>query len=197
MACAPPLRPLYCGDDLDWGEVMGWARAARAVLLAMSALFPLAARAAPPMPTPHAMQAVLDCRKVALPDARLACYDAAVAAMEKAETSGDLVTIDRAQRRAARRQAFGLPLPSLSFLERGERPEEAHRLEAKVASASQGPFGRWTIVLDTGAVWTQTDDFQPAREPHAGSTADIRAGVLGSFFMKIDGQQAIKVQRLR
>ena len=115
--------------------------------------------------------------------------------MEQAQASGDLVTVDREQRRAARHQAFGLALPSLAFLDRGEKPEEVNRITDKVASASQDPYGKWTIRLDSGGVWRQIDDTEVVRPPHAGSTAEIRRGVLGSFTIKIDGQFPFKAHR--
>ncbi|MGH7016925.1 MAG: hypothetical protein ACRED8_07545 [Caulobacteraceae bacterium] len=179
----------------------------RFVLRAAIAVFCLGVCASPASARPPAasaadalapaVQSVIDCKGIADPTSRLACYDAAVAKMGAAEASGDLVTIDRAQRRKARREAFGLPLPSLGFLERGLTPSEANHIDVVIASASQGPYGRWTLVLDDGAVWSQVDDYQPSHDPHPGSHAAIRKGILGSYFMKIDGQQAIKVRRDR
>ena len=145
--------------------------------------------------TAPAMQSVLDCRKIADGPTRLACFDKAVAAMEQATVSGDLVTVDREQRRTARHQAFGLALPSLAFLDRGEKPEEVNRINDKVASASEDPYGKWTLRLDTGAVWRQIDDTEVVRPPHAGSTVEIRRGVLGSFTIKVDGQFPFKASR--
>ncbi len=154
----------------------------------------VATAAAPPVGAP-ATRAVIECRKITDDAQRLACYDKAVAAMSEAEKTGDLLTIDRAQRQAVRRQAFGLSLPSLTLFDKGEKPEEADRITAKIASARQDPYKRWVLKLEDGAVWRQTDDNELTRDPHAGSTAEIRKGALGSFFMKIDGQPAIRVNR--
>jgi hypothetical protein len=154
-----------------------------------------AAAAAVQGPAP-ALQSVLDCRKITDGPDRLACFDKAVAAMEQAEASGDLVTVDREQRRTARHQAFGLALPSLAFLDRGEKPDEVNHITDKVASASQDPYGKWTLRLDTGAVWRQIDDNEVVRPPHAGSTVEIRRGVLGSFTIKVDGQFPFKASRV-
>jgi hypothetical protein len=153
-----------------------------------------ATAAAPPISAP-ATQAVIDCRKIADDTQRLACYDKAVAAMSEAEKTGDLLTIDRAQRQAVRRQAFGLSLPSLTLFDKGEKPEEADHITAKVASARQDPYRKWVVKLEDGAVWRQTDDNELTKDPRAGSTAEIRKGALGSFFMKVDGQPAIRVNR--
>jgi hypothetical protein len=142
------------------------------------------------------VKAVIDCRVITDDPARLACFDKAVAAMSAAEKSGELLTLDREQRRAVRRESFGLTLPSLDIFSRGEKPEEADRLTAHVASASLNAEGKWLIRLDDGALWEQTDDYSPNHGPHAGSTVVIFKGMLGSFFLKVDGQQAIRAKRV-
>jgi hypothetical protein len=151
-------------------------------------------RAAPGGTAP-AVQAVLACRTVKDDAARLDCFDKATAAMGEAETKGDLLTLDREQRRAVRKQAFGLTLPALNLFDRGEKPEEADRITATVASATQDPYGKWTIRLDDGAVWRQTDSNEISRPPHKGSTVVIKKGVLGSFFIDVDGQPGVRAHR--
>jgi hypothetical protein len=153
------------------------------------------AAAAPP-PSAPAVQAVIDCAKIVPNDQRLACFDAAVAAMAKAQTTGDLVAIDRAQRRAARRQAFGFSLPSLAFLDRGEKAEEVNNLETAVTAVARGADGKWVITVEGGGVWRQTDNNDLSKDPRVGSAVKITKGVLGAFFMNIDRQQAIKVHRV-
>ena len=162
--------------------------------MAMTASGALAAPAAGPARA-AAVQTVLDCQKIGDGPQRLACLDAAVAAMARAESAGDLVTVDRAQRRAARHHAFGLALPSLAFLDRGEKPEEVNRITARVVGASFNPYGKLIVKFDDGAVWRQIDDNMVDRPPHPGSTAEIRRAALGSYTMKLDGQFAIRVHR--
>ncbi len=171
--------------------------AVMAMVILPFATLPSAASAAPaPPPSAAAVKAVMDCRALTEATQRLACFDKSVAAMAQAEASGDLMTIDREQRRAVRKQAFGLVLPTLEIFNRGEKPEEANRLTAKVARARQDANGKWLITLDDGAVWLQTDDYPLNRDPKAGSTVVIMKGVMGSFFMKVDGQEAIKARRV-
>lgn len=155
------------------------------------------AAAAPAPDRAPTVQSVLNCRAVADAGQRLACYDRAVDAMAQAETSGDLVTIDREQRRAVRHQAFGLTLPSLAMFDKGEKPEEADKITVTLAGAGRNGDGRWIITLDDGAVWRQIDDTELEPPPRAGSKAVIRKGVLGSFFMKIDREPQIRVHRDR
>ena len=167
-----------------------------AIVLAVVLAFAGGAVAAPkPVASPAVVQGLLDCRNVADNAARLACYDKAAAAMESATASGDLVAIDREQRRAARRQAFGFSLPTLSFLDRGEKGGEADRITATLASASQDPYGKWVVRLDDGAVWAQVEPETLARRPRPGATVVISRGLMGSFFMTIDGQPAGKAKR--
>ncbi|MBA3811464.1 MAG: hypothetical protein H0X27_07455 [Caulobacteraceae bacterium] len=164
--------------------------------LALAIALPAGAAWGAAAPTRAAVvQAVIDCRKIEDGPGRLACYDKAVDGMAQAEAKGDLVTVDREQRRAVRRQAFGFNLPSLSLFDRGEKSGEADKISAKVAAASRDPYGKWVIKLDDGAVWRQTDANYLDRDAHKGSTVEIRKGALGSFLMKVDGQQAIKVRR--
>jgi hypothetical protein len=154
--------------------------------------------AAPPKPSSApapAVQAVLACRSITDDTQRLACFDRATAAMGDAEVKGDLLTLDREQRRAVRQQAFGLPLPAMDLFNKGEKPEEVNRLTATVAAASQNPYGKWILRLDDGAVWRQIDDNEPIKEPRKGSTVVIKKGVLGSFFIDIDGEAGFRAHR--
>lgn len=167
--------------------------------LALSAPFFIgmgALAAAPPKIDQAAVvKDVTACRKLTDGVQRLACYDAAVAKMDEAQAKGDLVTVDREQRSTIRRQAFGLTLPSLSIFDKGEKAEDIAVQTFKVEGASLNGDRRWVIRLDGGQVWRQIDDNSLYNAPHAGSEALVRKGALGSFGMKIDGQQQIKVHR--
>jgi hypothetical protein len=149
------------------------------------------------------LQAIVDCRAVSDPNARLACFDAAAAKLDEAEASGQVVVVDKEQARQVRREVFGLQLPSLDIFSRASKgpPGAAHedidRIIETVKSASQQPDGKWIVELESGAVWRQIDTTVLAKDPHAGSKAEIRRGAIGSFFMKIDGQQAIRAHRDR
>jgi hypothetical protein len=147
-----------------------------------------AAAPAPPAPLPPTVQAVVDCRKVADPGARLACYDNTVAAMQNAETNGDVVSLDRAQRREVRRQAFGFVLPAFSVFERGDKTDEMTHIDEVLASASQDAQGKWTFWMQDGQVWRQIDDEFLSRKPHAGS--NIR-----SYMLSVDGQPGVRAHR--
>jgi hypothetical protein len=169
-------------------------------LIAPLALLSLAApglTADPPQKRSPVFQAVIDCRKVIDSAERLACYDAAAARFDEAEQSGQVVVVDRAQMREVRRQVFGFNVPSISMFTRGEKEEEVNNLSATVASARQNAYGKWILTLEGGAVWAQTDSQELVRRPRAGSKVEIRRASLGSFFMNVDGQRAIKAERVK
>jgi hypothetical protein len=144
-----------------------------------------------------AVQAVLDCRKVADNTQRLACFDAATARMDDAQAKGDLVTIDKVQRQTLRKEAFGFSLPSLAIFDKGAPKEEATTLALKVLSASRDGAGRWRFTLEGDQFWVQTDSDSMTFDPKAGSKVVIKKGALGSYHMNVDGQPSILVRRER
>lgn len=174
----------------------GGLKLAAALVLAAPAA---AAAQTPAAESPRAAQfeAVVACRALSDGAQRLACFDAAAAQLAEAEASGDIVVVSRDQARAARRQAFGFSLPSLSIFDRTAQPEEVDRISGEVERAYQNANAKWVVVLADGAVWEQIDNEPVPRKPRAGSKAEIRRAALGSFFMNLDGQRAVRARRIR
>lgn len=142
-------------------------------------------------------QGLMDCKAKSDPTERLACYDAAVGVMDAAEKKGDIVVVDREQATAVRRQAFGFSLPSLAMFEKGETQEELDRVALKVDRAYRGGDGKWVFELEGGAVWAQNDSETLFREPKSGSKVEIRKAAMGSYFMNVDGQRAVRARRIK
>ena len=163
------------------------------VLLTLAAGGTALAKPAPT--TAPAVQAVVDCRKIGDGVQRLACYDAATDNLTKATSSGDLVTLDRQQRRAVRKQAFGFTLPALSMFDVGEKSETMDRIDEVLASAHQDAQGRWTFVMQDGAIWRQIDDEFLSRDPHPGSAVVISKAMMGSFMLSVDKQPGVRAHR--
>jgi hypothetical protein len=141
------------------------------------------------------VRALAACRGMSDSVQRLACYDAAAGRLEAAERTGEVVVVDREQARAARRQAFGLSLPSLNILNRGVSDDELNRLSLVVDRASQAGDGKWIVRTQDGQVWRQIDTTKMPKEPRRGSKAEVRRAAVGSYFMNIDGQRALRVRR--
>ena len=115
--------------------------------------------------------------------------------MDQAEAKGDIVVVDREQARSVRRQAFGFSLPSLAVFERGEAPEEIDNVTG-IAKRAYQAGGKWVIELEDGAVWQQTDTENVVRQPRPGTKVEIRRASMGSFFMNLDGQRAVRARRV-
>lgn len=143
-------------------------------------------------PPPAVFQAVLDCKSMADPSARLACYDKAVGALDAARAAKDLVVADRNAVREAKRGLFGLSLPSLKLFG-GEKDEEVTQIESKIKTVRRGAEG-FVFTLEDGAIWAQTDGIYIA-DPQAGDTIQIRQAILGSYLGKVNGGVAFRIKR--
>ena len=141
------------------------------------------------------LKSLADCRAVGEATARLACFDSVASRLVAAERAGEVVVVDRSQVRAAKRQAFGFTLPSLDVFSRGDRDPELDRVQLVLARATRMSDGKWLLRTEEGQVWRQTDDRRLSTSPRPGSKAEVRNAALGSYFMNIDGQRAIRVRR--
>jgi len=169
-----------------------------AAALAVAALGVAAAETAG-SPLPAAVQKLLACRSAAPDAARLACYDAAVGELSQLIATGEVVIVDHKRVAEVKRQAFGFSLPSLSLFERSGAKDagELSRISGVVKEAYQRGDGKWMVELEDGGLWQQTDDEKLMQGARKGSKVEVRKAALGSFFMNIDGQRALRVMRVR
>lgn len=172
------------------------------IAVAAAALLSLAASASaqrqrPGQERPEVLSRVVQCRSIASSEERLACFDREVAAMEAASSTGELVAMDRQQVRRTRRSLFGMSVPNLGiFGDDNEDDEEASRLESTVRSASLNGEGKWTITIEDGARWLQIDSRDLNFPPRAGQPIRIRRASLGSYFVNVNNQTAIRMRRI-
>lgn len=145
---------------------------------------------------PPVFEELVGCRSVADPVARLACYDTKVAAIDEAEKKDELVLADKTAIKEARRGLFGFSVPKLKIFGNDGKADEKFELVAKIDSAYQASYGKWTIVLDDGARWVQIDTQAVRKNPARGQEIKIRAASLGSYFANIEGQRAIRMKRV-
>lgn len=172
-------------------------RTAFALLLLAAASAAGAQTAAEPVRSP-ALSRVVGCRGVADTAERLSCYDREVAALEAAEARKDVVVVDREQLRKTRRTLFGLVLPNLSVFGNDDPNEEGvTSIETKITKLARNPYGRWIFDVEDGGRWIQSDSRELSRDPKVGQTIAIRQAAMGSFLANVDGQVAIRVQRVR
>ena len=169
-----------------------WILAAAAV-----ATVSVGALAAPkkPQERPEAFEALVRCRAITDNEARLRCFDSAAAGLQQAAERSELVVVDRKQIQETKRSLFGLDIPNLNpFGGSDEGVEEVKSVEGVVASAtSMG--GRWTVRLEDGSTWTQTDYSTLAVAPKRGHKVKITRASLGSYMMRVNGQPGVRAKR--
>ena len=151
----------------------------------------------PPSDRAATLRAVVDCRAIATPDERLACYDRSVAALDTAEREKRVVVLDEGQVRETRRSMFGFASISNPLVEGqdGDEATQVREITTTVERAAHDRYGKLVVTMEDGAVWHQADDIDLVRQPKKGSAALIRRATLGNYRMKLDGQVAIRVKR--
>jgi hypothetical protein len=179
---------------------MTWLRiTATAAVLAALAASPALAAGKPKPPEAVRAKALDDlarCRTIAEDQARLACFDKAAATFDEQEQAGDLVVVDKSQAREVKRQAFGLNLNgALGIFDRGIHAEKVDSVTLTVAQAKQNPEGRWVITFTEGQIWRQIDTDPLDRDPRPGDTAVVSQGTLGSFFVRVGHDRAMRAHR--
>lgn len=168
--------------------------AAAACLLALPAAA-AHAQTAPREAPPAAFARAVQCRGVADPQARLACYDREVAALEQAERTSEIRVVDRQQVRQTRRTLFGLTLPDINIFGGDDGGEAVNEINSTLRSVSQDAAGKYTFVLADGARWRQTDS-RNLFEPKPGEPIRIRRAAMGSFMANVNRQTAVRVRRV-
>ncbi len=146
---------------------------------------------------PAIFQKLVDCRTQADAALRLACYDAQVAALDDAETKKELVVVDKAQMKQARKSLFGFSLPKISLFGGGDDAddeEELKVLETTVADARQMNDGNWRIRLPDGVYWRQMEA-KDIFAPKSGDKIRIRRASMGSYLASINGRAAFRIKR--
>lgn len=154
--------------------------------------------AAPNAP-PEALNQVYSCANITDDAQRLACYDQAVGRLRQAQTSGDLVAVDRHQAETINREAFGFSLPSLPHLfSRGDGQAigAVEEVELEVARVQQRGDGSAVFTMTNGQVWQQIDN-ENGRNVRVGGHVRVRSASMGSFLMHVDaGGPALRVRRV-
>lgn len=145
---------------------------------------------------PETFDALVKCRAITEDAARLRCFDQASAALQEATERRDVVIVDRAQVRQARRSLFGIDLPHMPFFGSGDdKADEVTQIDGIIASASQNGAGRWVVRLEDGGTWAQIDDNPISIWPKAGQKVTIKRAALGSYMMRINGQAGVRAKR--
>ena len=148
----------------------------------------------PAMQTPTTYQAVLDCKPIADPAERLACYDQKVATLAAAVRDHLLVIADRETVREARRGLFGLSLPRLKLFGGEGDSEEVQQIESSITAVRSASDGMPIFVLADESRWKQTDGRTLFAK--AGAKIKVKRTAMGGYMANVDGQPGVRVVRL-
>lgn len=150
-------------------------------------------------PAPSPLMTALDrCRHITDALQRLACYDSAAGALVQATGSGEVTLVDRGQLRQARRSLFGFSMPKLPFFSGDTTAsEEMDKLDTTIKSVKALNNGYFEMVIaDGNAVWMTTETNVSFDDPKPGQKITILRGPLGSYFLRINGQNGVRGRRV-
>jgi hypothetical protein len=178
-----------------------------AIMVAGSAAF---AQAPGQIPDASVVNIMRECAKIDDPTARLACYDNNIRAGgfdgrgPSVPGQSGRITGGGAPNNSAggayTPQGFGAasvqnPDRFQSYQERGAGPDS---ITARIASVREREPGVYLVTLEGGAEWlfseTMSTGFKP---PRKGDEVDISHASLGSFLMRFDNQQSVRVHRIK
>lgn len=146
----------------------------------------------------NVMGGVYACANITEPQARLACFDSAVAALKTAEARGEFAAVDANRVRQIERDAFGFSLPSLPRLGLpGRRDAEEEQIQTQVMKiARRGRFeGKPSFTMENGQVWVVLEG-RENRNLLDGAEVTIRRASLGSYLLSAEkGGPAQRVRR--
>lgn len=181
----------------------------RTVFTSLAALLLLtgvaAAQTAPePGQSPEALAKVYACARIAVAEERLACFDAAVAGLRTAETTGEFAAVDANRVREIQRESFGFSLPSLPRLglpgtrrADGTVVAEAPSSQTMKVVRAGRMDGNPTFTMDNGQVWAVIVT-QENRNVRPGAVVTVRKAALGSYLMSAEaGGAALRVRRVQ
>ena len=156
---------------------------------------PAPARTAPKADAPPAapVKALLACQPLADPAQRLACYDAAAGAFAQAYEKHEVMVVDRAEAKAAKRSLFGFSVPHIKLCG-GTDDVEITKIDSTVNEVRSRADGAQVVVLADGSRWLQTDG--PEISARHGDKVEVVTAAFGSYFATIGGQPGHRVMRL-
>jgi hypothetical protein len=146
-------------------------------------------------PPPAQVTELLNCRNITDSAERLACYDKSAATIGEAVARKDLVVMDRESVKKTKRGLFGFSIPNLGIFGDDSDEVEIKQIDGTIASTAFNADGGYIFRLADGSRWTQIDSKPLAIPPRSGDKVVVKKGVLGSYFLAVEGLPGVKVQR--
>ena len=167
-----------------------------ASLAALAIAAPAVAKDREAPPRPSQIQELYNCRDIADPAARLACFDREVGELQAADTKREISFADRETAKKTRRGLFGFSFPKLGGIFGGDE-DEVREIDTVIKSVSMNQSGKYTMTMEDGAVWSQIDTTVLPRQPKPGQKIHIKTATMGSYFASVEGGRSIRMKRDR
>jgi hypothetical protein len=173
----------------------------RGIAAAMALTTAVAAAAASGDAGDRVLKPFAACRAIAVPDARLACFDKAAASLEAAVAARDVRIVDRQEISRAKRSLFGFTLPKIALFGGGDKEPrqeepESTEIDTTIVSSRRVENDRVELILAEGdAKWRTTDPM--LFTPRNGAKIHIRKGTLGNYFLSVAGERTVRGIRVR
>lgn len=164
----------------------------RIAALGITAMAMSCTSAADAQGTPHPLlQAALACEREADRDARLRCYEAAMAPIRTGVDAGNLIMIEP---RRVRRSFFGLGVPAFLRGNRGDEEEELRQIDTTVRSARASGYDL-VVDLEEGGTWQTTEGRSGGWVPRPGAEVRVTRGVAG-YFLRFSSGRMYRARRI-
>lgn len=149
-----------------------------------------------------ALSAMRECAKIDDPAARFACYD-----NNFRDTDADTTVLEPRQSESPQPSSVpvvrnGEPSSGLVSARPPHRPAAQNSASARapssVAAVAEKAPGTYLLTLDDGAQWEFAQSMGVSYDaPRRGSAVQILPGALGGHRIRVDGQQPVRVRRVR
>lgn len=147
--------------------------------------------------TPAVIKALGACRALTDGQARLACYDREAASLVQSVERQETVVLDKQEVKKTRRSLFGYSMPNLPIFRAAEKDKDAPeftQIDTPIKTVRSIGYGRFRFTVDDGALWETTEGINAFPKP--GEKVLIKAGLMGSYFIKFEGTRSVKGRRV-
>ncbi|MDO9610028.1 MAG: hypothetical protein Q7J26_16010 [Brevundimonas sp.] len=145
-----------------------------------------------PSHTNDLLSAISHCRQIQQGAARLACFDAAAAAIGDA---GEVAIVSRADVTRNQRSLFGFNVETLNPFSGNGRQPDLQSISATLTSVRDLGRGVWLLTLDDGSIWRVTDSVEPTFSTRRQYPVTVRRAAMGSYLMKVGNFPPFRVRR--
>jgi len=128
-----------------------------------------------------------DCRSIADPGLRLACYDRQQGAPSSAPAPAPAPMAEPPRTEPNRTAMREVPAP--------KAPERKSGFSSTITGIAPLSFGLYELRLADGSVWSTTTS--SGRRPVVGDAVTYRRSMLGAHYFDIKGQRSVTVRRER